>query len=51
MIVSPRGVNDLTDFIKSFYGIQTLTELWDVTLSIKRKKKQFVVLGNCRRVV
>ena len=40
MIVSPRGVNDLTDLIKRFYWIQTLTELWDVTLSIKRKKKK-----------
>ena len=38
MVVSTHGVNDLGDFIKCVYQVRTLTELWDVTLSIKIKK-------------
>ena len=44
MVVSPHGVNDLADFFKCVYQVRTLTELWDVTLSIKIKNA--VVFGS-----
>ena len=37
MVVSQHGVNDLADFIKRVYQVRTLTELWDVTLTVKIK--------------
>ena len=37
MVVSPHGVNDLADFFNRVYQVRTLTELWDVTLTVKIK--------------
>ena len=44
MVVSTHGVNDLGDFIKRVYQVRTLTELWDVTLSIKIRKGSLFLL-------
>ena len=49
MFASLQEVSDLAGFVKCVWWVQTVTKLWDVTLSIKVKKKP--VLSRCREEV